>query len=239
MNYQDLSLSVAQALVRSHMATGEHESSAARVPFSITISREAGALGTSVATEVGRRLSWPVYDREILNTIAEKIRQLPQHVEAVDERPGYWMEECLASLMNEYHVSADRYVKYLIGTVRGLGAVGRCILVGRGANFILPAQTTLRVRLVAALEDRVQVIARQRDLSPREASAWIKETDRNRFEFVKRHFDKDPNDPRYYDLVLNMSRLSIDEASDIISQTLRRFEARGRSGKREQAVAAL
>jgi cytidylate kinase len=231
MNYHDLSLSVANALVRSHLtATGEHEPAAVPPPFCITISREAGARGTTVATEVGRRLSWPVYDREILNKIAEEVRLAPRHVEAVDERPGHWLEECLKGLLSEYHVSSDRYFKYLVGTVRGLGAVGRCILVGRGANFILPAQTTLRVRLVADLEDRVRVIAGRRGLAPGGAVAWVKTTDRERFEFVKHNFGKDPTDPHHYDLVLNLSRLRTGEAADSVCQLLRHFENRRQAG---------
>jgi cytidylate kinase len=201
-----------------------------RLPFTVTISREAGALGSSVAGEVGRRLNWPVYDREILDKIAEELRRPRSHLEAVDERPGSWLEECLSGLLGEYHVSTHSYLKYLLGAVRGLGALGRCVIVGRAANVILPAETTLRIRLVARLEDRVQVIARRRGLSAREAAAWVEATEREREAFVKRHFGQDPTDPHHYDLVLNMSRLSLDEGADAIVGVLRQFEARADSG---------
>ena len=48
MNCHDLSLSVTEALVRSHVAhCGAARSSSASHAFSITISREAGALATA------------------------------------------------------------------------------------------------------------------------------------------------------------------------------------------------
>jgi cytidylate kinase len=229
LSYHDLSLSLVQALLRSH---AEEPGKGAGVqpepppPFSITISREAGALGNSVAMAVGKRLNWPVYDKEILDKIGEEMRRPPRHLEAVDERPGNWLEECLSGLLSEYHVGTDAYIKYLIGTVRGLGAVGRCVIVGRGANYILPAATTLRVRLIASMEDRIRAMTSRLRLSETEAAAWIHKTERQRLEFVKRYFRRDVTDPHDYDLVLNMSRVSIEDGADVIIQMLRQFEAR-------------
>ena len=114
-----------------------------------------------MAAELGRRLGWPVYDREILDKIGADMRRPPQHLHALDERPASWLEEFLAGLTSQHSVSAARYLKFLVGAVRGLGEIGRCVIVGRGANFILPAATTLRVRLVASAEDRARVIAEQ------------------------------------------------------------------------------
>jgi cytidylate kinase len=179
-----------------------------------------------------------VYDKEILDKIGEEIRLSARHLEAVDERPGNWLEECLSGVQSQYHVSGETYIKYLLGTVRGLGAVGRCIIVGRGANYILPAATTLRIRLVAALEDRVQMMAGRLELSEREAAAWVQKTERQRLEFVKRCFGKDATDPHDYDLVLNMSRLTVEDAADIIIQTVQRFDGHGLAfGVKQQPIA--
>jgi cytidylate kinase len=240
MNYHDLSLSVAQALLRSEVEARGHTAPDLiqfGQPFTITISREAGALGNTVANAIGRRLNWPVYDREILERIATEFQQQPRHLQEVDERPGSWLEECLSGLLAGYTVSSDKYLRYLIGTVRGLGKVGQCVIVGRGANFILPSYSTVRVRLVAALEDRVRVLAARSQFTEREAAAWVKSTERRRFEFVKGYFGKDPNDPHYYDLVLNTSRVGIDEAATTIIQLLEQFEQRNRKAEKERELA--
>jgi cytidylate kinase len=246
MNYRDISLSLADALVRSQAgprpATNAAQHDQARPPYTITISREAGALGSSVAAEVGRRLDWPVYDRNILDKIAEELRLPPSYLEDVDERPATWLGECLSCLFEKYHVGSDVYLKHLFAAVRGLGAAGQCVIVGRGANFILPAETTLRVRLVARPEDRVEVVARRLGFSARQADLWVKTTELERFAFVKRAFQLDPTDPHHYDLVLNLSRLSVPEAADVIIETLRRLERRspaaGRAGAEMEQVAS-
>jgi len=233
MNYSDLSLSLADALLRSHGSERPAPGSEpAAPPFTIAISREAGALGNSVAVEVGRRLGWPVYDRNILDRIAEEMHRPPSHLEGVDERPVNWLGECLAGLFDKYHVGSDAYVKYLFAAVRGLGAAGRCVIVGRGANFILPPQSTLSVRLVARPEDRVAAVARRLGLSEHEAAAWVKTTERERLAFVNRTFQRDPTDPLHYDLVLNLSRLTVEEAADIILEALNGLERRGAKASR-------
>ena len=242
MGSQEISMSVVQALLRckgetrAPLAPAAGEAERVRPPFRIAISREAGALGHTVAAEVGYRLGWPVYDREILDKIGEDMRRPSQHLQALDERPGSWLEEFLAGLSSQHSVSPDRYLKYLVGAVRGLGQIGRCVIVGRGANFILPAETTLRVRLVASAEDRARVIAQRLNLGPREAAAWAERAVRERGVFVRRAFHQDVADPRHYDLVLNMSRLSVDEAADVIIRVLQGFE--GRSGNAAPPAAA-
>jgi cytidylate kinase len=230
MNTHDLSLSVVQALVGSHaVVEGQpaREPGPTRRPFTIAVSREVGALGSTVAREVGRRLGWPVYDREILEKIAAEMQRPTFHLDFVDERASSWLEESLSSLLGQFHVRAGTYLKYLIGTVRGLGAVGRCVIVGRGASFILPAETTLRVRLVASAEDRAKVLAARLGVSVTEARPWMEKTEQQRAEFVKRTFKIDGTDSHQFDLVLNMSRLTVEDAAETIVRMLERFERGG------------
>src|SRR5579883_2573897 len=177
MNDHDVSLRVAGALFDAFArAKPARPPETARPPFSIAISREAGAQGKTVATEIGRRLGWPVYDREILDKVAEEMRKPTFRVEGIDERPVNWLEDCLRAFAMAEHVNPTAYHKHLVGVVRGLGLIGRCVIVGRGATCILPPETTLRVRLAAELPDRVKVIARLHNLLPAEAARLVAKT---------------------------------------------------------------
>lgn len=231
MNPHNLSLSVTQALLRSESApdtglTTPRSGQPEAKPFSISISREVGALGNAVASAVGRRLGWPVYDRDIVERIAEQMRQPAFQLAALDERPANWLEECLTALSTRTYPNTDIYLKYLAGAVRGLGKVGHCLIVGRGGHCILPAESTLRVRLIGDFADRVKVVMQRRNVPEREAIGWMEKTDLERNRFVKHYFGKDPADPHHYDLVLNTSRLTVDDCAEIIVDTLRRMEAR-------------
>lgn len=229
MNYRNLSLSLTEALVRAAVDAPEKSAAGTKhgpSPFTITISREAGAQGSAVAAEIGQRLGWPVYDQNILGKIADEMKRPPSRLEAVDEQPVGWLQETIGNLLGQYQVGTDTYLKYLMIAVRGLGLGGKCVIVGRGANFILPVETTLRVRMVAAPEDRTRMVASSKGISAAEAAAWVEATNYRRGAFVKYAFKQDAANPHHYDLVLNMSRLSVSDAADTIIETLRRLEKR-------------
>jgi len=226
MNVHDLSLNLAEALLRTSTQEPPEKKNPTKTPFTVAISREVGALGTTVATELGKRLDWPVYDQELIHKIAEEFGRPSVRLRGLDERPVSWLEEFLSNLASEYHVSPTAYFKKLVGVVRGLGAIGKCVVVGRGSNFILPRESTLRVRLVANLPDRVTAIGRLKGISDKEAARFIERTEQDRVLFMKKHFEIDVTDPHHYDLVLNMSYVGVEDAADIIVHTLRRFEKR-------------
>lgn len=192
----------------------------------LAITREAGTPGTSVAREVGARLDWPVYDHELVDLIAKETGLRTSLLDSVDERHRPWLLECFETLGSARRLSESGYAVHVFETVVALGLQGHCVIVGRGAAHILPSFSTLRVRLVGLLEDRVTNAARQQNLSREEAARWVEETDRERSEFVKAHFFMDPADPRHYDLVLNTSRWSVAECADFIVRALHQLESR-------------
>lgn len=235
MNPTDPSVHIAEALIRaSERSRAGHEGeSAAAGPsllqataFTIALSREVGARGTSVARELGRRLNWPVYDHELLEQLAKDLHVGVKLLEDADEKPGSWLKECVEAFAAVPTVTETRYFRQLLRTLLSLGARGECVIVGRGAAQLLPAATSLRVRLLASLEDRIAVVSRERGLSQPEAARYVETTDRERIRFIKDHFQKDPTDPQHYDLVLNSSRFSVVECVELILEALRRLQAR-------------
>jgi cytidylate kinase len=196
------------------------------LPFTIAIAREAGTPGTSVAREVGARLGWLVYDHELLERIAHEMGLRTSLLASIDERHVSWLEETVEQFASVPIVSESNYVRHLVETILALGTHGQCIIVGRGAAHILPAGTTLRVRLVAIREDRIAATCLRLGVSAQEAARWVEKTEKERTAFIRDHFQQDPTDPRRYDLVLNTSRWSIPECAELIIQALHRLEWR-------------
>ncbi len=196
--------------------------------ITIALTREAGTPGTSVAHEIGTRLGWPVYDHELLERISQEKGLRVKLLESVDERQKSWLTEAIEMFTAVPHVSENAYARYLMETVLSLGTHGNCIIVGRGAAHILPADRALRVRLVASLEHRIAATVQRLGCPLAEAKRWVEETDRERVRFVKTHFFKDPTDPLGYDLILNASRWSVGECAGLILEALRQLQARAR-----------
>jgi cytidylate kinase len=215
---------LAEVLQRTCFHEGPPQSG--RRPLLIAISREAGANGSAVARAVGSRLGWPVYDRELIEYIAKEMGVRSKLLEGVDEKQHTWLHESLDSLFEIPRVSQVSYVRHLAETILSLAARGECVIVGRGAAQILPAETTVRVRLVSPIADRLRAIRDRFGISTEEAAAWIESTDQQRERFVKDHFQKDPTQACGYDLVLNSSRLTADECAGLIVEALHALEAR-------------
>lgn len=224
---------LAESIVHANSYRQSHEE-ARLTPESpaltIALSRQVGAGGTSIATEVGNRIGWPVYDHALLERIAEEMHLRTQLLESVDERQTHWLTECAEAFSQSPAINTSSYVRHLIQTILSLGAHGSCIIVGRGSAYILPPATTLRVRIIADREHRVLGLSRERGIPRANADAQLDQVDRERITFIKDHFLRDPRDPQNFDLVLNSSCFSYAECADLIIEALHRLEARVRAG---------
>jgi cytidylate kinase len=179
----------------------------------ITISREYGAGGHTVAAKVAERLGpdWQIVDREIVDEVARSAKVRAQYVEGFDEHHPSHVEQLLRYLTNYWGLSPDKYYRHLVEVLLATGQRGRTIIIGRGANFVLPK--ALKVRLCASEPYRVAVIAHRDELSNDVALARIHEIDKQRAAFVHTVFGKTIDSPAEYDMVLRTDRMSTDAAS--------------------------
>jgi cytidylate kinase len=193
--------------------------------YTIALSRESGANGSRLAQALGERLGWPVYDHELLERVAAEMGLHADLLEGLDERRKGWLEERLEELTGSSRVSQSAYTRRLLELLLALAAHGNCIIVGRGAAQMLPLATTLRVRLVAPVQERVATVRERLGVSRAEAWQRVQETDAARTRFVQDCFLKDPADPRGYDLVLNAARFAVADCAELVLDALHRLQA--------------
>jgi cytidylate kinase len=203
--------------------------------LTIAISRQSGANGSRIARLVGQRLSWPVYDRELLERLADEMGLRTDLGETLDEQRPSWLEECLEdfrarprnssmdglpALPSLPEVIEDAPVRHLLRVLFALAADGLCVIVGRGAAQVLPAATTLRVRVVAPLAKRVARMQERFALLPDAAEERVRQIDADRNHLVRQYFHKNPDDPALYDLILNSGQLDTEECAELILTAL-------------------
>lgn len=227
MKYSSEHLTAALARAYQHWQERHGEtpkfSASGPAAFTIAISRETGTYGTAIAREVANRLGWAVYDRELLQRIADDMGVRRTLLESVDERRVGWVSECVSSLFAVPTVNQFTYLRQLVEALFSLAAHGECVIVGRGASAVLPRATTLRVRVMAPLESRINAIHREHGVALKEATEIVQTTDRERNRFVSDHFQVDPLDPTNYDLILNAARFSCGECADLVIAALERL----------------
>jgi cytidylate kinase len=182
-------------------------------PDLITISREVGSGGSSIARLVAAELGYQLYDREVIEYIAARLRAELRHVQAVDERAPSAVEEILRGALERAPTSAT-YRRLLAEVMRELAARGRAVIVGRGGVCLLPQ--ALRVRIMTPFEVRVARVAELENLDEATARRRVAELDRQRLAFGRRHFQCDLDAPALYDLVINTARTSLERAAGLI-----------------------
>ena len=181
----------------------------------IAISRLVGAGGRELASRLGELLGWPVFDKELLGAMAGDDAMREHIYSSMDERDMSWSEETLRSIVQPEFVKND-YFHRLTQTVLSIARQGHAVFLGRAIDLILPQNRGLRVRLTAPTERRVKAYAAAGGLNDAEALQELTRIDHERAEFVRRHFQIDPVDATRADLTINLERLSVADAVELI-----------------------
>lgn len=172
----------------------------------ITISREAGAGGGEIGALLGRQFGWPVFDKNLLDQIAENSHLCRKMLDLVDETQSNWVFDVLGTWMDCQVVPHERYFVLLCRAIAAASHREHAIFIGRGTQFLLPRPRVFAVRVVASPEYRVRQIMGRMHIKEGEAQSLMREIDAGRREFVSRFFRRDITDPHHYDLVINVER---------------------------------
>lgn len=184
--------------------------------LTIAISRETGSRGASIAKRVGDKLGWQVYTQELLEYIAQEGSFRQDLTSQLTPSALEWLEEHFKLLQRQQNLSSNPTVLDLSRIILALGTQGDAVLLGRGAGCILPARSTLNVRLIAPLGDRIAYTSQWLRLSEEEAADYVRKRDAGRAEFLTTHFHRNPDDVHQYDLLLNTSLLGEELSAELI-----------------------
>ncbi len=187
----------------------------------VAISRTLGSGGRDVADRLHEQLGWPVYDKEILNYIAEDDDIQRRLYASADEQTTSWLERMTAPFRAEGPQPRDDYFHKLIRAVRTIAAGSSAIFVGRGVGFILPAEQGLRVRLVAPIERCVETFAARAQLTASEGAAVVRATNAARTAFLRDRFGEDTTAEERYALTINTATFPPDVAAQLIVAAVR------------------
>ena len=197
----------------------DEEGDALGVPAGLTIaiSREAGSRGASIAKRAGEKLGWEVYSQEMMEYGAQNAALRQDVVEKLPERALEWIEERMRDFLEQPNLSHNPNILDLARLVLSLGAQGSVIMLGRGAGFLLPSRSTLHVRLVAPLQDRIAYMSQWLRLTEEEAAEQVRKRDHRRTDFLATHFHRKPNDVHVYDMLLNTSLLGEERCAELVA----------------------
>jgi cytidylate kinase len=187
----------------------------------VTIANPIGADARAIGSRVGELLGLATFDREIVEHIAKHVHVAVSTVETLDEHERGRFEEYVTSLLRERAFDVTDYLRELSRTVVALWKHGPCVLIGHGCIHVVPRASSLRVRVTAPVDVRVERVAKSGHFSPEEARRRVLQSDAEREAFHKRYFGVDVYDALLYDIVVNSDQLEQETCAVLIAEAYR------------------
>ena len=203
-------------------------------PFVITISREVGSGGGTVARKLAEKLNVNYVSKQLMQSLEERFNLTPAGIEHLKSTKKNWFtdlfEQVAPTPKATIKVGGYTYSREIQETVtvqdifeaekeilNAIADEGSCVIVGRSAFFVLKDRPNkVDIFITASKEARIQRIMDKQGLSREDAIHVIKAIDEGRDNYVKRFTSLRRYDKRNYDILLDMDYLSEDEAVEKI-----------------------
>lgn len=189
--------------------------------LSVAISREAGARGGTIARKVGELVGWQVFDQDSLDYLLQNDTAREQLLAEVPAAARAWADAHFARLQRNQKLATDADTTGMIKLLLAVAARGDAVIVGRGAGFLLPPESTVHVRVIAPFERRVAYFAQWLRLTKEEAAAEVRARDERRAQFLMTTLGRNPADATGYDMIVNADRLGVEGTAQFIGWAIR------------------
>jgi hypothetical protein len=135
---------------------------------------------------------------------------------AMDKRPSFW---------GWVGSQSRAYLTFVRATLCEQVQGGKVVYHGHLGHLLLPGVShVIAVRVIADLEYRLKAAQEKQNLARDEALAHIKKVDEERQTWTRFLFEVDWDDPTLYDLVLKLSRMSLETACEMVAHLTERPE---------------
>jgi cytidylate kinase len=178
----------------------------------VSISRFSHTSSEAVARGVATRLGGEFVSEEVFDEAAARSDlPLEKLKKALHDAPSLLgmslplRRRCIA------HVQAALAARFLNDNTVYLGDFGHLLVQG--------VSHLLKVRITAALDDRVALMAKRDECDAKAAEKAIRREDKRRRNLAQHIFGTDDDDDEPFDLVINTSQVNVETAVDIIVDT--------------------
>jgi cytidylate kinase len=201
----------------------------------ITISRMFGSGGSEVAQRVASALGWSLLDNDIVDAIAERSGLTRAEVTAQDERVPSLVERLASALSlgspemlppvptGPVETTEERIVAVTQRVIEEAVQAGPAVFVGRGAQCLLAErEDALHVFCYAPRAALRKYAMATFKVGQDEADKMVAEQNKQREQYVRRHWNRNWLAHENYHLCVNTAWLGVDGAAALIVDTARK-----------------
>ena len=178
----------------------------------IVISKGSYSHGGEVARKVAQRLSYGCISRDILISTSKRFNiSALRLIRAYEDAPSF---------LEKYTFGREKYIKYIKAAILNELAKGNMIYHGfAGHFFVSDISHVLKVRIIADMAERITYMMKRENLSKEDAANLVKKVDEERTKWSLKLYGIDTWDSRLYDLVINIGKVTLDHAVDLVCHT--------------------
>lgn len=192
----------------------------------ITISREFGSGGRSIGRMVAEKLGYQFYDQELILDVAKESGLAKEVVAAYEEYATHKSSFLYAiamsnggsfyggmSFANQIQIAQAK-------VINNLAEKGNCVIVGRGADYILSdREDCLNVFIHASMKFRAERIVRLYGETDKKPEERLHDKDAKRKVYYKSFTMREWGDYHNYHISLDSGAIGIKACADIIAET--------------------
>ena len=175
----------------------------------ITISRGCFSHGQEIAEKVAKKLGYECVSREILVEAAQLFNVAEKKlIRSLNNAPN---------ILERIVHGKERYLEYIKAALLEYVRKGNVVYHGHAGHLLLTEiPQVLKIRIIADKEDRINLLQKRENETKEAAAGIIENEDKNRAYWTRYLYKMDINDPKLYDIVINIGNLTIQDACEII-----------------------
>lgn len=190
--------------------------------YVITISRQFGSMGRTIAETLSKELGIDYLDRDIVEETAKRMGQSVKTISDVEENTrSFFLRKKYPFNMGIYSIT-DEVFAVQKNIIRDIAAKESCIIVGRCADSILhDFPNKLNVYIYAPFEARLDNCVNKLMMDEKMARKMIKEVDAARTNYQLKYCPEINSVFDCKDIMLDSSRFGIEGTAKILSDIVK------------------
>jgi len=194
----------------------------------ITISRQFGAGGKTLAQRVAEKTGFKIAHEEIIEQMASMANVSTKGIQAFETEADGFIDKDTGLLApkrfldhifdpGKKYMDGTQYIQLLHAIIPAIADRGEIIILGRGAQFILKGRPDAHhVLMIADKQDRISFMQKNYSLSAPDAERAVAQQSKRRVKLMKLFHHESYDAPWNYDLVINMSKIDMNSAVDLV-----------------------
>ncbi|CAB1076986.1 hypothetical protein D1AOALGA4SA_4783 [Olavius algarvensis Delta 1 endosymbiont] len=196
----------------------------------ITISRQFGAGGITLGKKVAEKYGYVFADTEVIKMVAEMANVSTHFVETIEKEAGGKFSKFISRTVSKPlvdrilkdergYIDEEIYLDYLVLIIAQMADDGNVVILGRGSQYILNDHPdAYHILLIDEFENRVRFMQKHYDLSKNRANQVVRSEDKRRKNLYQKLGKTDYDNAALYHLVLNMDRIGLDKALQLVCE---------------------